>query len=369
MAKTCTQCGAVLTGNCCSYCNAPVSLDAEKYAKGTMALSSHELNKPYIDTFGAASYALSVAAMLVIQFAVAIIAAIIMVMSGYFDLENAAFNISISLLFQISFTLIYFVHIKKVKARPQFNINFKMHPIWYVLSVVLGIICLICFIGITVMFVDFLEGIGLNFPRMQLIGVGIGTDILVVFTVVIAASIGEELIFRGSLLSGLIKRFSIPVAAFLSGILFSLMHMNPEQTVYQFFLGFAAAYLVIYSKSVVPGIIIHAVSNGLVILMNFWDGLHNIFNVWADISGGWLSPIFVIIGLAIIVGSCLLVNRFFNKEKVIDEIAIAHKKRQADGNGHHTMKLGGGSFWLWIIIPLIVCVIMWVIAFVTFMGG
>jgi|GEM_PF-2268853 len=411
MAEICTQCGAVLTSSCCEYCKAPISISNK--ARRNESLHTHKLNRPYTDTVGAVSYAISVGAVLAISFAAVFMGA------GIFDIESVGFGITVSLLFQGAFTFIYFFHTKAAKTTaPAYNIKFKIHPMWYAASVVLGIVCLIFFIGITMVFINGLEAMGLNLPNDPMVGQGIATDILVVFTVVIAASIGEELIFRGSLLSGLIKRVPIPAAAVMSGILFSLMHMSPVQTVYQFFLGFAAAYLVIYSKSVVPGIIIHAVSNGLVILMSFWGGLGRVFDGWAELiffDRAWgivLSVVLMHTGVAIIIAGCLLINKFFNKEKVADELwskrgsnnmaenginnsegdkmlGFFGSDGRTNGAGHanaaeigvFNRRTGGylqrndppkkksGLFWVWILVPLGVCAIMWLSTFFIMMTG
>jgi len=145
--------------------------------------------------------------------------------------------------------------------------------------------------------------------------------------------------------------------------------MNPAQTIYQFFLGFAAAYLVIYSKSVVPGIIIHAVSNGLVILMEFWGGLSNVFNSWANVilrHTGWgilLSFVLMAAGIAIIVGSCLLINRFCNKEKVVNE--IKNIKTDTAEIQDYPIKKKNKVFRTLIVAPLIVCALIWFVEFFT----
>jgi hypothetical protein len=78
---------------------------------------------------------------------------------------------------------------------------------------------------------------------------------------VVFAPVCEELIYRSALLSGLKRKFNDIVCALLSGLAFSLMHMSPEQTVYQFFLGFGAALLTLASGSVLPAIAMHAASN------------------------------------------------------------------------------------------------------------
>ena len=51
-----------------------------------------------------------------------------------------------------------------------------------------------------------------------------------------------------------------------SGVV-ELMHMNPEQTVYQFFLGSACSYIVICTGNILCSIIVHSVSNLLAFLL------------------------------------------------------------------------------------------------------
>jgi uncharacterized protein len=51
--------------------------------------------------------------------------------------------------------------------------------------------------------------------------------VLLLFTFALQASV-EELLFRGWLMSVLVKKFNVPVAVIVSSALFSLMHFNPR---------------------------------------------------------------------------------------------------------------------------------------------
>ncbi|MDR0426849.1 MAG: CPBP family intramembrane metalloprotease [Clostridiales bacterium] len=89
-----------------------------------------------------------------------------------------------------------------------------------------------------------------------------------ILVTVCMAPVFEELIFRGALLSGLIQRERVLPAVLLSGLAFSLMHINPEQTVYQLALGCAAGYLALKADSLWPAVLLHAASNGIAVVFS-----------------------------------------------------------------------------------------------------
>jgi membrane protease YdiL (CAAX protease family) len=78
---------------------------------------------------------------------------------------------------------------------------------------------------------------------------------------VIAAPIFEELIFRGLILDGLLKRYSPITSILISSILFGLAHLNPWQFVAGFVIGIFAGWIYHKSRSLSLVIIIHAAVN------------------------------------------------------------------------------------------------------------
>ena len=97
------------------------------------------------------------------------------------------------------------------------------------------------------------------------------------------APIYEEIIFRGLLLSLLLKRFPTKQAALISTLLFGLWHLKnifylpPGRLLYQIFyagliIGPVLTYLRFRTKSIWPGVILHYVNN-----------------IWAPISQAILS--------------------------------------------------------------------------------
>jgi membrane protease YdiL (CAAX protease family) len=78
---------------------------------------------------------------------------------------------------------------------------------------------------------------------------------------VIAAPILEELLFRGIMLDGLLKRYRPLTAILVSSIIFGLAHLNPWQFITAFVIGCFAGWVYFRTGSVGPCILIHATIN------------------------------------------------------------------------------------------------------------
>jgi uncharacterized protein len=78
---------------------------------------------------------------------------------------------------------------------------------------------------------------------------------------VLAAPFIEELIFRGIMLDGLLKRYRPLTAIFVSSLMFGLVHLNPWQFVTGFVLGLFMGWVYYYSRSVGACIVIHMAAN------------------------------------------------------------------------------------------------------------
>lgn len=91
--------------------------------------------------------------------------------------------------------------------------------------------------------------------------------VLSVILICIVPPIGEELMFRKTMIDGFGK-LGIVIAVLLSGALFSLSHLNIAQTVYQFILGCILALIYIKTKDIIITIIIHLVNNFLAFFLS-----------------------------------------------------------------------------------------------------
>jgi sodium transport system permease protein len=85
--------------------------------------------------------------------------------------------------------------------------------------------------------------------------------LLLVFVVLIPVC--EELAFRGFVFSGLQRHFSPWKALMLSSFLFALYHMNVFQFIPAFLLGLVLGLLAARTRSIWPGVLLHALHNGL----------------------------------------------------------------------------------------------------------
>lgn len=83
---------------------------------------------------------------------------------------------------------------------------------------------------------------------------------VLVFVVVIPA-ICEEYLFRGMLFRGLAQRVSSPAAAVLSSLAFALAHFALPDAIVLFLVGLVLAWIVAYTKSIRPCIVVHGLVN------------------------------------------------------------------------------------------------------------
>jgi len=84
--------------------------------------------------------------------------------------------------------------------------------------------------------------------------------------VALLAPIIEESLFRGIIMHGLMKNYKSWYAILLSGVLFSLFHLNPWQMTYTFFLGLFLGWLMVRSRSLPLCILAHSINNMIVLL-------------------------------------------------------------------------------------------------------
>ncbi len=91
-------------------------------------------------------------------------------------------------------------------------------------------------------------------------GVGLYITILV-FTIV--APITEEIIFRGYLLGGLLKKFTKSQSITISSIIFSLIHFQPDVIFPLFILSVLISHLYLKTNSIKVAIYFHILNNSL----------------------------------------------------------------------------------------------------------
>jgi len=97
-------------------------------------------------------------------------------------------------------------------------------------------------------------------------------------TLAVLPAVCEELFFRGYLLSSLLNRFSNMPAILISSFLFALFHVIVRDSLFierffpSFFMGLCLGYVNVFARSVIPGIMLHMIHNGLLLtIANYQD--------------------------------------------------------------------------------------------------
>ncbi len=158
------------------------------------------------------------------------------------------------------------------------------------------------------------------------IAFGNQTGIFTFILMVIAAPILEELIFRGIILEGLLKRYSPIRSILISSFLFGLVHLNPWQFVTGLILGVFSGWVYFKTRSLSFSIIIHAAANLSGFLMRYIIDIDSSMDkTLIESYGGLTNLILAIVGSIIIVSVCIyFLIKEFNKKKI--EKANAQQK-------------------------------------------
>ncbi len=145
-----------------------------------------------------------------------------------------------------------------------------------------------------------------------LMNFGSQTGIFAFLTMVIAAPILEELLFRGIVLDGLLKKYSPIKSILISSLLFGLVHLNPWQFITGSIIGIFSGWVYYRTRSLSFSIIIHAAANLSGFLMRFFiDNDFSKDETLLEMYGGLSYLLLAIIGSILIVSVCIY---FLQKE-------------------------------------------------------
>ncbi len=179
-------------------------------------------------------------------------------------------------------------------------------------------------------FVNFLSKLGLTVSEATLPNKTPLNVILVIVFVCVFPSFFEEIAFRGIILNGL-KNGGKWFAVLVSGALFSLFHMSPAQTVYQFIVGVLYALIVLGGGDWTLTFISHFINNLFIVLNYYFIKFY---------PTGALKIILTVLGLICLACGVLILLK--NSEKI--------DKTENKKNYLKSFPIG-----------LIVCVFMWIV--------
>jgi membrane protease YdiL (CAAX protease family) len=105
-------------------------------------------------------------------------------------------------------------------------------------------------------------------PEQEDIAESFGAVPVQILLVVIAASVSEEVCFRGMLFGGLRERMPMAAAALVSGAIFGALHAVTGLSAVPPLIAFDFVMAVLYEKtgSIVPGILLHMLNNSVALL-------------------------------------------------------------------------------------------------------
>ncbi len=89
----------------------------------------------------------------------------------------------------------------------------------------------------------------------------------IVFSVVVAAPLTEELLFRGLLLPGLAERYGAAFALGVTSLGFGAIHAEPGAIVYATVAGLVLGAITLRTKSVLPALAMHGATNAMPVLV------------------------------------------------------------------------------------------------------
>ncbi len=135
--------------------------------------------------------------------------------------------------------------------------------------------------------------------------------IKMLLVVAVAPAICEELLFRGFLLSSLENKLKPKNAIIIVALLFGVFHMSIVKFFTTALLGYVFAYLAHKSQSIIPGMIMHFINNGLSCIVMFYpEKVGKLFPILVatDVTAKKLVVI-TILGVALITVGILILER------------------------------------------------------------
>lgn len=184
--------------------------------------------------------------------------------------------------------------------------------------------------GLNGYFISFLEIFGYKPSTVVLPPLTPLNALYVGFAVCLLPAVSEEIAFRGIMVNSLGGACKLWVSLLL-GALFSLYHLNPAQTLYQFAVGFIFTLLAVTSQSVLPAMVLHFINNLLIVVLYY-------------AVGEYALPLPVNIVLTVFGVACAV---------ALIILLLKEKQEKTDNKGI-------GEFSLYAVFGIFVCLAVWV---------
>lgn len=205
-----------------------------------------------------------------------------------------------------SFAIVYQIRKAKVGA-PSFSFPLRPWPI--ALPLIVGsVVLLFGIVSPVTSAIPIPESI-----KQMLFATVDQTSLATVGYFIIAAPLLEELIFRGIMLDGLLRRHRPLTAILLSSVLFGAVHLNPWQFVTGLAFGLFAGWIYFRTASIGACILIHMCANGSGFVARLLMSPEDLLNSDATLVesyGGW-GRLAASIGVSVVVlALCIIAVHF-----------------------------------------------------------
>lgn len=262
---------------------------------------------------------------------------------GYFLL--ACFQFS-------SFVVIFIYCYKKTDLKENFSKNKKIS--WDILLfVAIGIIVMFC---LSYFINYFTTLINLNGNTSSSLPYQINTPtklILSLISLAVLPGIGEELLFRATILNGLKKKSKL-FALLISSLFFTIFHFNISQLFYPFLFGLLLGLVYLLTDNIVYPIIIHFSNNALNLLLQYFSS-----SSYFEISS--LNFVLMICGIVIfLIILTVLFYMLYKKEAKLKNCVIENQTTEQTNMKKplNNNKLTENLKFLW---PILVMIIFYII--------
>ncbi|GET25949.1 hypothetical protein NT017_22780 [Prolixibacter sp. NT017] len=213
-------------------------------------------------------------------------------------------SLSLLLAYGLSFFIVARLGMKRIRKfdKPEYRLKFNMEP--YQVLLVVGLMAIAASTLISAVTDLLPESDWFNDYMSQLAQ----PNVFAFLTMVVAAPVLEEILFRGVILEGLLKNYSPAKAIIWSAVIFGVAHMNMWQTTSAILAGLLLGWIYWKSKSIIPGMVIHFVNN-----LVGYIAMINAANANESLSDGIGDKLIYGTVLLIALGLFILTWRWLNK--------------------------------------------------------